>query len=54
MKVPEFNQKFGTDAGEDLIGSTIRRDQLYGFGGNDGSTPWAAMTSFMAGPETTC
>ncbi len=35
MKVPEFNQKFGTDAGEDLIGSTIRRDQLYGFGGND-------------------
>ena len=35
MKVPEFNQKFGTEAGEDLIGSTIRRDQLYGFGGND-------------------
>ena len=34
MKVPEFNQKFG-HAGEDLIGSTIRRDQLYGFGGND-------------------
>ena len=35
MKVPEFNQKFGTGAAEDLIGSTIRRDQLYGFGGND-------------------
>jgi Ca2+-binding RTX toxin-like protein len=35
MRVPEFNQKFGTEAGEDLIGSTIRRDQLYGFGGND-------------------
>ena len=35
MKVPEFNQKFGTETGEDLIGSTIRRDQLYGFGGND-------------------
>jgi hypothetical protein len=35
MRVPEFNQKFGTEAGEDLIGSTIRRDQLHGFGGND-------------------
>ena len=34
MKVPEFNQKFGTDAGEDLIG-TSGRDQLYGYGGND-------------------
>jgi hypothetical protein len=34
MKVPEFNQKFGTEVGEDLIGSA-RRDQLYGFGGND-------------------
>ncbi len=34
MKIPPFNQKFGTDFGEDLIG-TVGRDQLYGFGGND-------------------
>jgi hypothetical protein len=34
MKIPQFNQKFGTDAAEDLIGTALR-DQLYGFGGND-------------------
>jgi hypothetical protein len=34
MKVPEFNVKTGTDAGEDLIGG-VRRDQLFGLGGND-------------------
>jgi Calx-beta domain/RTX calcium-binding nonapeptide repeat (4 copies) len=34
MKVPEFNQKFGTEANEDLIGAG-RRDQFYGYGGND-------------------
>ena len=35
MKVPQFNVKLGTDAGEDLLGSNVLRDQLYGFGGND-------------------
>ena len=35
MKVSEFNVKLGTEADEDLIGSTTRRDQLYGFGGKD-------------------
>ena len=34
MKVSEFHKKFGTEAGEDLTGTT-KRDQLYGFGGND-------------------
>ena len=35
MKVSEFSANSGTEADEDLIGSTIRRDQLYGFGGKD-------------------
>jgi len=34
MKLPQFNQKFGTDAAEDLIGTALR-DQLFGYGGND-------------------
>lgn len=34
MRVPQFNQKFGTDSAEDLIGTALR-DQLYGVGGND-------------------
>ncbi|ANW00269.1 Calx-beta domain-containing protein [Bradyrhizobium icense] len=34
MKVSEFNEIFGTDADEDLIG-TVRRDKIYGYGGND-------------------
>ena len=34
MKVPQFNQKFGTDAGENIIGTALR-DQIYGYGGND-------------------
>src|SRR6478735_11072589 len=34
MKLPQFNQKFGTDSAEDLIGTALR-DQLYGYGGND-------------------
>jgi hypothetical protein len=34
MKIPQFNQKIGTDADETLIG-TSGRDQLYGLGGND-------------------
>jgi hypothetical protein len=34
MKIPEFKQIFGTDAGEDLIGA-VGREQLYGLGGND-------------------
>jgi hypothetical protein len=54
MKVSEFNRKFGTEAGEDLIG-TIKRDQLYGFGGNDRLYAQdLAKTSSMAAPETTC
>jgi hypothetical protein len=34
MKIPEFKQILGTEAGEDLIGG-VMREQLYGFGGND-------------------
>src|SRR2546430_7136742 len=34
MKVPEFNNKLGTDADETLIGAS-GRDLIYGYGGND-------------------
>lgn len=34
MKVPEFSQKFGTDADETLIGAS-GRDLIHGNGGND-------------------
>jgi hypothetical protein len=34
MKVSQFNQKFGTDADETLIGTSLR-DLIYGYGGND-------------------
>ena len=53
MKVPQFNQKFGTDAGEDLIGTACVISSM-ALAATIGSTARAAMTSSMAGPETTC
>ena len=53
MRVPEFKEKFGTNADEDLIGSDTR-DRLRPMTAKTGSTPWAAMTSYMAEQEAIC